>query len=351
VVDEFGLYKVKVQGEGTELVGWVFPKVMDLTGELLPMAVFTNGSESAMQENIAGVPVGSSTDVLDTEPDGLGCFYYATPSGAQALVPMMVRGSTETPEGTAYIAETVMGEGCQVSKVPGLKKVTQIATGRYGMPEDMGWAPLNNDTKLASSPDEFAKTAEALTIGTAVRILTDGLCYTFQGQPIEKLAGVMPTEFLDKDDAVFLGTILGEEPVKLAHLLDNMRGRGATDLWFNATPVTTLKVKYAEARSSASKLLNRMPNLRADLLKEAAPMEDPTAVDKILSVGFINPENISIFASYMPEIEAVIKKLSELLMASRMGLKSVDEGAVQKALVHLDKVVAGLKTLGEVPQA
>ena len=80
-------------------------------------------------------------------------------------------------------------------------------------------------------------------------------------------------------------------------------------------------------------------------------LEDPTAVDKVLSVGFINPENISIFAGYIPEFESVIRKLAELLVATRMGLHTVDEGALQRAMVHLDKVVAGLKTLDAAPQA
>jgi hypothetical protein len=83
-----------------------------------------------------------------------------------------------------------------------------------------------------------------------------------------------------------------------------------------------------------------------DLVKEAAPLEDPVAVDKILSLGFINPENVMIFVSYVPEIEETINKLAELLLAARLGLSNVDAGALEKSLIHLDKVVAGLKTLG-----
>ena len=165
------------------------------------------------------------------------------------------------------------------------------------------------------------------------------------------LAGVMETTFLDKDAAVFLGAILGQEPEKLAHALDTMRGKGTQEIWITAKTPQTFREKYAEARSSAKVLLDKLPALRMDLVKEAVPLDDPSAVDKVLSVGFLNPENVSIFASYMPEIEGTVKKLSELLMAARLGLSSVDEGALQKAIVHLDKVVAGLKTLGSAPSA
>jgi hypothetical protein len=87
------------------------------------------------------------------------------------------------------------------------------------------------------------------------------------------------------------------------------------------------------------------------LLKEASSMDDPIAVDKILSLGFITPENVAVFASYIPEIETVIRRLAELLVAARLGLHSVDEGAVQRSLMHLDKVVAGLKTVDSDVQA
>jgi hypothetical protein len=352
VIDEFGIYKVKTQDENKEMIGWVFPKVMDFTGEVLPMAVFSNGSESGMQENIAGVPVARQTDVLDSEPDGEGCFYYATPSGAQALVPVDIIGEQETPEGTGYMAETALGEECVIIKMPGLKEVSVIGDGRYGIPEDCGFMPLENITDLASSPDEFTKSAEAMAISTnAVRVITDGSFYTFQGKEIDKLAGVMETEGINKDDAVFLGAVLGQEPVKFAHDLSSLRNKGQYEMWFGGRSVTTFKDKYAAAKKSAAARLNKFPDLRVNLFKEAAPINDPTAVDKILSLNFLNAENISIFASYVPEFELAIRKLSELLLAARMGLDAVEQGAVQKAIVHLDKVVDGLKSLASMPQA
>jgi hypothetical protein len=351
VVGEFGLYKVKTQGENKELVGWVFPKVMDLDGTLLPLAAFSNGSESGLQENIAGIPLARQMDVLDSKPQGTGCFYYATSSGATALVPVKISGEAETPNGTEYMCETVMGEQCTLVKMPGLREISPIAEGRYGIPDSMGFMPLDNTVNLTSSPDEFIKQAAARAMPTAVRVITDGMTYSFEGETIDKIAHSIPTKFIDKDDAVFLGAILGESPTKLAHALDTMRSQGSQEIWFHAREVTPFRDKYAEAKSRAHEKLASLPRLRADLVKEAAPLEDPTAVDKILSVGFINPENVSIFVSYVPEFENCIKKLSELLLAVRLGLSGVDAGALQKSLVHLDKVVAGLKSLGSAPQA
>lgn len=351
VVDEFGLYKVRTVGDNKELIGWVFPKVVDLDGTVLPMAVFSNGSQSCMQENIAGTPVDRSTAILDAPPKGVGCFYYTTGSGATGLVPVSIAAEIETPDGEGYQAETVMGETCIIVKMDGLKTVEQVGNGRYAIPADCGFMPLENLTDLLSVPEDFAKTAAAREFNSRCRVLTDGVCYTFYGPEISKVAKVMKTEFLDKDEAVFLGTILGQEPTKMAHLLDDMRGRGNYDTTIQVRPVTAFSEKYAAAKSRASEILSKMPDIRATLLKEAAPLDDPTTVDKVLSVNFINPENVSIFASYIPEIEETIQKLSELLVASRMGMESVDQGALEKSLVHLDKVVSGLKTMTSVAQA
>jgi hypothetical protein len=351
VASSFGLYKVRKEDDNKELVGWVFPKVMDFTGAVLPMAVFSNGSESAMQENIAVVPVARQTDVLDANPQGLGCFYYSTASGAQAFVPVEVKSEVQTPEGQSYICQTVLGEGIEITKTEGLREVSEKGEGQYCIPAECGFMPLPNPVNLASSPDAFTKTAQVQSLSTAVRVITDGQLFSFEGKPIDKLAGVMKTQFLDLDDAVFAAAVLGEDPGLAKEAFSKMRSQGQTQGWINTLPVTTMKEKYAAARKSAAVFINRLPNLRTGLLKEAAPLEDPTSVDKILSVGFLNPENISIFCSYLPEIEASIKKLSELLVAARLGLSSVDEGALQKALVHLDKVVTGLRELGTTPQA
>ena len=351
VVNKFGMYKVKTQNENRELVGWVFPKVMDFDGTLLPMSVFTNGSESAVQENIAGVAVAKTSDIIDSDPEGLGCFYHAAPDGALAFVPVNVTACEETPEGMSFHCDTTLGEKVLITKVPGLKMPAMIDEGHYGIPEECGFVTLNENIDLASSPDEFTKTGQALAMPNAVRVITNGTEYTFQGQVIDKIAHVTPTQFIDKDDAVFLGAVLGQEPIQFAQDLVGMHKKASHEMWFTAGPVTLMSERYAKAKTAAAAFVSKLPPLRAYLLKEAAMLEDPTAVDKVLSVGFINPENISIFAGYIPEFESVIRKLAELLVATRMGLHTVDEGALQRAMVHLDKVVAGLKTLDAAPQA
>jgi hypothetical protein len=62
-------------------------------------------------------------------------------------------------------------------------------------------------------------------------------------------------------------------------------------------------------------------------------------------MNFINPENISIFASYLPQLDEASKKLAEMLIASRMGMTTVPDGAIERSLKNLEEVISGLKLL------
>ena len=116
-------------------------------------------------------------------------------------------------------------------------------------------------------------------------------------------------------------------------------------------PVTLASEKYQQAKTAAAEFINKLPQVKSLLLKEAAALDDPLSVDRVLSVGFLNPENIGTFISYLPELEDTLKKLSELLVASRLGLSTVDTGALERVTKHMDRVISGLRELSQHPQA
>ena len=80
-------------------------------------------------------------------------------------------------------------------------------------------------------------------------------------------------------------------------------------------------------------------------MKEAALIPDPTAVDTVLSLGFINPENIMTFVSYLPTLEDSQAKMCDLLLAARVGLTDVSSTALERAIRSTEEAVEGLKVL------
>ena len=69
------------------------------------------------------------------------------------------------------------------------------------------------------------------------------------------------------------------------------------------------------------------------------------AVDTVLWLGFINPENIGVFISYLPALDEAQKKMCELLLASRLGLRDVPTMALEKAIKATENSIEGLKVL------
>ena len=86
-------------------------------------------------------------------------------------------------------------------------------------------------------------------------------------------------------------------------------------------------------------------SLRRDLVKEASALEDPASVDVVLSLNFVNDDNLVEYIDNIGIMKKIISKLASMLIASRMGLSELDEGAVKKAMEGLDSVVAGLENI------
>jgi hypothetical protein len=85
--------------------------------------------------------------------------------------------------------------------------------------------------------------------------------------------------------------------------------------------------------------------LKLDLVKEASVIDDPESVDAVLSLNFINEDNLGDYVDGIQSMKRVISKLAGLLIASRMGLKDIDESAVRKAMDGLEKTVEGLEAV------
>jgi hypothetical protein len=351
IAKEFGEYKVKTK-DGSEALGWVFPGCTDLDGTNLALSIFSNGSQSGFQENIAGSLVGKGTNLIDEKPSGHGCFYLARQGGAVAIVPMDIKGEAQDTEGErTFVVKTIMGQEAKIRMVPGLSKIADMGNNTYGLPSDCGWMPMKNSIPLAGSADEYVKTAEALEIPGQVELMCDGTSYSMRGLGLQKMASVLPTEFVDTDQAVYNLAILGVEPSAAQEKLAEARKLSRWCEIDGVRPVTLAVERAHMAKTAATAFVQKIPAVKMLMLKEAATLDDPMSVDKVLSIGFLNPENIGTFVSYLPEFEDTLKKLSELLVASRLGLSPVDSGALERVVKHLDKVISGLRELSQHPKA
>jgi hypothetical protein len=162
--------------------------------------------------------------------------------------------------------------------------------------------------------------------------------------PTEKLAS-SERSFVDLNDAMFLLAGFGVEPkYGLRKLSEALVANAPVPVRIGRWIKTAQEQKQV-AFNNAAQVLSQLPVLRRSLFKEAAVISDPQAVDIVLSLGFINPENITTFINYLPELDAGQCKLCELLIASRLGLSEIPEGALEKSIRATEEVLEGLKSV------
>lgn len=345
LISSYGIYKVQ-DSNGKALIGFVFPNLLDIDGKPLPISLFTNGSQMATQADIAGVHVADGAALIEGKPQGHGVFYKVLANGkAVATVPLDIQNSVTSPEGeVSLVASSALHGGVQVQ----VQISSNLAVPTAGdeqtllMPADWCWMPLEGveDVELVGAPDGVAK--EGSYDYTKVIEIRAGDAHSFSlsGIPVEKLAQDSRS-FLSADDAMFILAGAGISPAyavqKLAeafHLKDTRSVMATREI-----------VTFEQAKQAAVARVGRVPNFRQDFFKEAAYVPDSGAVDTVLSLGFINPENLLTFIGYMPVLDEAQEKLCELLMASRMGLRDIPGGVLERVIRGIENTLEGLRSL------
>ena len=351
-VETFGLYKVK-DTEGAEYVGFVVPELIDTTGDTVPLALFTNGSHTAVQADIEGEPAGQGSNLPSGPVGGYGAFYALADDGSVKMtIPLELGGSfTDQDQPKVWQGTTLDGSPVEVSAQPNIQEVMSSGEGRMLVPETWNWLPLDGSEAISLIGGEAEEAVPELDEPESeekmsqVVVRSDGQTFSFQGYPVEKLSSA-ERDFLDLDSAMFLLAGLGVHQVhgteKLAAVITGLNSTTVKC----GRPLSTKEEQIKEAMVRAGDMLERLPQLKQPhLLKEAASFPDPTTVDTVLSLGFVNPENILTYVSYLPDIEDSQTKLCELLLGVRLGLSNVQPSSLERAVRSLEETIEGLKVL------
>lgn len=347
-VQEFGQYQVRIEETGQNSVGWVLP-VVNFDQNPMGLMLFTDGESYSLQDEMVGSRVGNDISQIPMgEPHGDGAFFYAKSDGtAVALPPVTIQNSVTDPEGNAgYLCQNPFGEQITLHLTPSLESVHKISDSEYAIPQDMLFCPLGKAIHISKSLYDEAKVKEARAIPNRGFIRgTGGNEFHLDGPPFYKLASDVRS-WINGTQAEFILVAAGIDQEMAREKLAEA-GRGRTIVYVDGlNHITPLDHVHAEMTKRASSLLSEFPyHLRRDLIKVAATLEDTETADNILSLNFLNPENIAIFASYLPNLNDTAQKLAEMLTAARMGLKQLDEGALERAMLNLEEVIRGIKGL------
>lgn len=104
----------------------------------------------------------------------------------------------------------------------------------------------------------------------------------------------------------------------------------------------------AETNEKIAGKFSIFDDVELNLLKEAAVLDNQTTVDSILSLKFLNKENLQDFIMNIPMFENSLMLLARTLIMVRLGLKSIPEVAVKRAMDSLSIVLDKFYELNKI---
>jgi len=320
---------------GNSSTGAVLP-VTSFDGKNTGDSLFVNNNAFAIQEKIAGVKVANEVDINESIPSGYGTFY--SPSTNSVTEPIQINYSTQNQSGsTTHVGIDRFGNQINAVRNPMVTKLAYIGGNSYAVPTSSKWISLPNAEVSLKSSEDNIKTASIDNLSSTVEVRRNGDQYSFSGRPVSNLSKD-ETQFLSKEGAEWLLATMGVSTSRL----DSLNGKTYMKVAGARTIMPVSMVTMVEKRAS-----DRNWKLNKDLIKEAALIPEEETVDKILALGFLKPDNVKKFAGYLPELEKTTNKLADLLFASRCGLSSVPEDAIESAMRNTDQIISGLRTLQE----
>jgi hypothetical protein len=350
-VKDPGLYKAMAADSNQEIVGHVLP-IIDFEMQPLELLLFVSPKGYSVQEDIAGTRLpdqGAPATGPIHQAQGDGALVFASPdnpSAFRALSPLTVQNTAQTPDGSFELHATdQFGQQLVLTITPGLQAVQKMGEGQYAVPAEAQWLPLNNLMMLAST-DESDAVGAAQKAPSTVEVGSTGPGeFHMDGPPLAKVANQQKS-FLKTAEAVFLLVSMGLEPGVAEGVLKVAEKRHDLVKIAGLRPIVPLASLRAQMTKQAMPEIANFPyHLRKDLVKEASVLDDADTADKVLAMNFINPENVNTFAKYLPDFDQTSMKLAEMLVAARLGLKPIDEGAVERSMHGLEEVIEGLKML------
>lgn len=355
---EFAVYETKNKA-GMHITGVVFPLVVDFSGKKVSQKIFISAENGTMQPSIAGVKRENSEyfQKILKDPKGArvgqtGTFIFIDDGKAIATIPVTIKaiekdfGPITAVKLNGEKIRITRGFGDSAPSAPLNDKKAKNFLDAHGMicirpreyiiPRKMVWVPMEGFRDVMATPSEWMQKEAASHMDMdPMTIRWTGIVYDISGAGMDKIS-------LDERTTKLLLATRGATMDKVSHIIKKAKASGRVKV--HALQPLRKKADIEKLASETYASLEKIcAELRTDFVKEAAEIDDAMTVDALLSLGFVNPENLSKFISFRPVFEKVLDYLAELTLAARLGLKDLGEGALVTAMGRLQEVVEGLK--------
>lgn len=252
-------------------------------------------------------------------------------SAATAIIPTQIVYPTYVTSIKNPIYSIAVGKTRRILLVP------ESSTSFFSLSNAECADPMTPDFKYATPGSVNIKVA-----GDGIILSGMPLRPLYEMGALEKNASVTPNEMSN-----ILG-VMGVKKSDIKRVAGELRSLGESNVhglgneYIDTDSVEAIINKSKKAERIKEALCEYASKVQKNLVKVASIIEDPTAVDVVLSLNFVNEDNIKEYVDNVDEMRAVSDKLSSMLIASRMGLRSIDEGAIKKAIDGIESVILDL---------
>jgi hypothetical protein len=328
--------------DGGGFPGHLISKILSLvSGDRLPLKLMSNGKSFGMQESIGGTPgsrVAGALEETDT-PVGTGVFTWTGSDGTtSSSEPVTIKTSVMEEGRKQYVAETMAGKEIRIVLSDAAKDVSPATDGLVLLPASAVFKKIGEKiVKLGTAAEARAHANVKLAASVEEITFSDGL-FNFSGPPLRKLGNLAGKSAVD---AMFLCGVLGlsKEAAEKALAMAFRRGMAKVA---GAVPIVLFDEVDREVQTKVASAVKEDLSFPL-MLKEAASLGDPQAVDAILSLGFLNLDNISRAITFLPHFEGIQRKLGIALLQARLGLSELPSDHISRALSAIEHVIAGLR--------
>ncbi len=371
-VDTFGRYGVRDK-DGVLAKGWVIPNLVNFDGSTNPNKLFIGKALAGYQGRIAGIQLDddADTNMIPDRPDTgkTGVFVYRDGKDVFATIPFQVTAVTIYKNLRSISVIDAKGKQANLIISPTINGIVKINNGQnelgpllgpkdnYFVSAKMFFIRTTRLCQVSESPDDMKRlTAEWLDHDPIKVAMSNGR-YVFRAKGLAKLAAAprggqvgpiqkvaFDFQSLARHEAEFLLASWGLPLTKCAEVLDGVKQAIQLDVHHLRLPPVVAMAKTA-APQARIKLARAIKAPIAEIVKIAANLEDAQTVDSVLSLGFVNAENIARFASAKPMLWEVSHMLAKLLLAARLGMDDIPEESVRSAIEHMQRIIDGLDRL------
>lgn len=353
LANEYDHYIVKDKA-GIEHEGMVIPVVINFDMDQVPLKVFAGKTMSTVQEQIAGHRIANSRWQLEGQELRIGqtgvFFWHPKSNKSKALctVPVTIQSIVERGPGNTEVKVMDLHGKSMTLKMScdcHLQRIAPFGDHQYMMPEGFKWHPMEGFKEISNSPVDYAAKTAGQKSADPVTVVSTGFSqYSIKGADKYATAAGWDKTNLTSAQAQFLLASMGASVEKVAAIIKKAE-RSRSTIVHNLSRPLTKQEKIANAVPRAKQLMKIARGLKVNLIKEASFVENSQTVDTLLSLNFVNPENVSKFVGKLPQLKSAISSLASLMIASRLGMKEIPEQAASTAMYRLIDVVNGLEAL------